>query len=45
MYASNFGQVQVIIAGMFVIGIIGLSIDLLLRRIERTYLSWQAKER
>jgi len=45
MYAYNFGQIQVIIAGMIVIGLIGLCIDFLLRQVERRKLHWQGMER
>lgn len=45
MYAYNFGQIQVIIAGMIVIGLIGLCIDFLLRQVEHRKLHWQGMER
>jgi NitT/TauT family transport system permease protein len=45
IYAYNFGQIQVIIAGMIVIGLIGLSIDYLLKGIERKRFAWQGLER
>lgn len=45
MYAYNFGQVQVIIAGMIVIGLIGLCIDYLLKQVEHRKLHWQGMER
>lgn len=45
LYAYNFGQVQVIIAGMIVIGLIGLCIDYLLRRIEHKKFHWQGMDR
>ncbi len=45
MYSYNFGQVQVIIAGMIVIGIIGLSIDIFLKEVERRKFRWQGLER
>ncbi|GAB6284540.1 MAG: ABC transporter permease [Methanoregula sp.] len=45
MYSYNFGQVQVIIAGMIVIGIIGLGIDIFLKEVERRKFRWQGLER
>jgi NitT/TauT family transport system permease protein len=45
IYAYNFGQVQVIIAGMIVIGLIGLSIDNMLKRVERKKFQWQGQEK
>ena len=45
MYSYNYGQVQVIIAGMIVIGLIGLFIDFILNEIERRKFQWQGLER
>ncbi len=45
IYAYNFGQIQVIIAGMIVIGLIGLAIDYLLKRVEAERFAWQGLER
>jgi NitT/TauT family transport system permease protein len=45
LYSYNFSQVQVIIAGMIVIGLIGLGIDLALRRVESRRFSWRELER
>ncbi len=45
IYAYNFGQMQVTIAGMIVIGLIGLAVDTVLRRIERKKFSWQGLEK
>ena len=45
MYSYNYGQVQVIIAGMSVIGFIGLSIDFILKEIEKRKFQWQGLER
>jgi len=45
LYSYNFSQVQVIIAGMIVIGLIGLGIDLGLRRIEERRFRWRELER
>jgi NitT/TauT family transport system permease protein len=45
MYSYNYGQVQVIIAGMIVIGLIGLFIDFILKEIERRKFQWQGLER
>ena len=44
MYAYNLGQLQVIGAGMVVIGLIGLGADVLFRFVQTTYLSWQGRE-
>jgi NitT/TauT family transport system permease protein len=45
IYAYNFGQIQVIIAGMIVIGLIGLAIDALLKKVETERFAWQGLER
>ncbi|HOV67525.1 MAG TPA: ABC transporter permease [Methanoregulaceae archaeon] len=45
LYAYNFSQVQVIIAGMIVIGLIGLGIDTGLRRFEERKFRWRELER
>jgi NitT/TauT family transport system permease protein len=45
LYSYNFSQVQVIVAGMIVIGIIGLGIDVVLRRIEERRYRWRELER
>ncbi len=45
LYAYNFSQVQVIIAGMVVIGLIGLGIDLVLRQVETRRFRWRELER
>ncbi len=45
LYAYNFSQVQVIIAGMIVIGVIGLGIDTALRRFEERWFRWRELER
>jgi NitT/TauT family transport system permease protein len=45
MYAYNLGQIQIIVAGMVIIGLIGLGTDLLFRFAEKRYLSWRALER
>lgn len=45
LYAYNFSQVQVIIAGMIVIGIIGLGIDVALRQVEERRFRWRELER
>ncbi|MDD3621589.1 MAG: ABC transporter permease [Methanofollis sp.] len=45
MYAYNWGQVQVIIAGMIVIGLIGLLIDGLFRVIEHQRFRWRGMTR
>ncbi|MCQ8894241.1 MAG: ABC transporter permease [Methanolinea sp.] len=45
LYAYNFGQTNLIIAGMVVIGLIGLAIDLVFKRVERRWFSWRELER
>jgi NitT/TauT family transport system permease protein len=45
LYAYNFSQVQVIIAGMIVIGLIGLLIDVALRQVEQRRFRWRELER
>lgn len=45
IYAYNFGQMQVTIAGMIVIGLIGLCVDAVLRNIERKKFRWQGLEK
>lgn len=41
----NFGQLQVTVAGMVVIGLIGLIVDTLLRNVEKRRFAWQGQER
>ena len=45
IYSYNFGQLQVTVAGMVVIGLIGLFVDTLLRSIEKRQFAWQGLER
>ncbi|MDH7510716.1 MAG: ABC transporter permease [Methanolinea sp.] len=45
LYAYNFGQTNLIIAGMVVIGLIGLAIDLVFKRVEKKWFSWRGLER
>jgi len=45
LYAYNFGQMQVILAGMVVIGLIGLSIDYLFKEVEGRKFGWRELER
>lgn len=45
MYSYNWGQVQVIIAGMIVIGIIGIGVDILFRTVEKRKFQWQEMNR
>ena len=44
MYAYNLGQLQIIGAGMIIIGLIGLGADILFRAGEGRLFSWQGKE-
>jgi NitT/TauT family transport system permease protein len=45
MYSYNWGQVQVIIAGMIVIGIIGIGVDVVFRAVEKRKFQWQEMNR
>ncbi|MDI9632774.1 MAG: ABC transporter permease [Methanolinea sp.] len=45
LYAYNFGQTNLIIAGMVVIGFIGLSIDIIFKKAEKRWFSWRGLER
>jgi len=45
MYAYGWGQVQVVIAGMIVIGIIGIIVDRLFQAVENGWFSWRQFER
>lgn len=45
MYAYNWGQIQVIIAGMVVIGLIGLLIDSFFKEVERRKFNWRELDR
>ncbi|HOT03218.1 MAG TPA: ABC transporter permease [Methanolinea sp.] len=45
LYAYNFGQTNLIIAGMVVIGVIGLLIDFIFKRVEKKWFSWRGLER
>ncbi len=41
MYAYSWGQIQVVMAGMIAIGIIGIGIDRFFVTVERRWLSWR----
>jgi len=43
MYAYNLGQLQVIGAGMVIIGIIGLGADMLFRAGQKKFFHWQGR--
>ena len=45
MYAYNLGQINVIIAGIIVIGLIGLAIDQGFRAVEKRWFGWRGLER
>ena len=45
MYAYNLGQINVIIAGIIVIGLIGLVIDQGFRAVEKRWFGWRGLER
>lgn len=44
MYAYNLGQLQVIGAGMIIIGLIGLLADTIFRAGQRRFFSWQGRD-
>jgi len=45
MYAYNLGQINVIIAGIIVIGLIGLTIDQGFKAVEKRWFGWRRLER
>jgi NitT/TauT family transport system permease protein len=45
MYAYNLGQMNVIIAGMVTIGLIGLAIDMIFKIVENRLFSWRGLDR
>ncbi|HUU76117.1 MAG TPA: ABC transporter permease [Methanoregulaceae archaeon] len=45
LFGLNIGQLQVTIAGMIMIGLIGLSIDYFLKRFEQRHFKWKGLER
>lgn len=45
LYAYNFGQINVVVAGMVVIGIIGIAFDTLFRLVEKRWFGWRSLER
>jgi NitT/TauT family transport system permease protein len=45
LFGLNIGQLQVTIAGMIVIGLIGLGIDYLMKRVEMRYFGWKGLEK
>jgi NitT/TauT family transport system permease protein len=45
LYAYNFGQMNIIIAGMITIGIIGIAFDFLFRSVEDRWFRWRGLER
>lgn len=45
MYAYGWGQIQVVVAGMVAIGILGILIDRLFIAVERRWFSWRAYDR
>jgi len=45
LFGLNIGQLQVTIAGMIIIGLIGLSIDYFMKRVEERYFSWKGLEK
>jgi NitT/TauT family transport system permease protein len=45
MSSYNWGQVPVIIAGIIVIGLIGIVVDYLFKLVERSSFKWRELER
>ncbi len=45
MYAYGWGQIQVVVAGMIVIGVIGIGVDRLFLAAEKKWFSWRELER
>lgn len=45
MYSFNLGAINVIIAGMITIGLIGLGLDQIFKMVERRWFSWRGLER
>jgi NitT/TauT family transport system permease protein len=45
LYAYNFGQINVVVAGMVAIGIIGISFDVLFKEVEKRWFGWRSLER
>ena len=45
MYAYSWGQIQVVMAGMIAIGIIGIGVDRIFVAVERRWFSWRGLER
>ena len=45
LYAYNFGQMNIIIAGMITIGVIGIAFDFLFRSVEDRFFRWRGLER
>lgn len=45
MYAYGWGQIQVVVAGMVAIGLLGILIDRFFMGVERRWFSWRARER
>jgi NitT/TauT family transport system permease protein len=45
LYAYNFGQINVVVAGMIVIGIIGIAFDFLFKGVEKRWFRWRSLER
>jgi len=45
LYAYNFGQINVVVAGMVVIGIIGIAFDFLFKKVENRWFMWRGLER
>jgi len=44
MYAYNLGQLQVIGAGMIIIGVIGLGADALFQVVQLRFFAWRGRD-
>jgi NitT/TauT family transport system permease protein len=45
LYAYNFGQINVVVAGMVAIGIIGIAFDVLFTWVDKRWFGWRSLER
>ena len=45
LYAYNFGQINVVVAGMVAIGLIGIGFDVLFKWVDKRWFGWRSLER
>jgi NitT/TauT family transport system permease protein len=45
LYAYSFGQINVVVAGMVAIGIIGITFDIFFKGVEKRWFGWRSLER